>query len=482
MVRLRLLPILILTAACVASACGEGSGKPHAPGGLGPSTGGIGGAVEGVGGAGGVGGDDGGGGGRGSPSALPEVDGFEPDHAGPGFSIRVYGRNFGRDAPNNSVYFASGEGDEVPTLESVGVRAAADGSYFEVLVPKNAHSGPTRVAVSTSEGRSILQGPVFTVTDATLPPVVDSVGPTTVSQNAEGAELEIRGKGFYPERTTVRAGETSLPVDWSRSDEEKLVVPLPAPFLAEPATHALWVENPEPGGGRAGPFELRVVQQLRLLSVEAVTPLSLALTFDRRVLQSAALNRSNFVIEGFPNAIRQSWPRPHDASVIDLALRDPLPGPETYTLGLSRNLVSSEGGQLAEDRVNFVSYDPSRELLAEIGVESCGAEGFADPTGITLAGEKLYVVERKGNQVQVLDAEGAFLGFYGHDGRFLGYHEGGSATGCAEGIPGTEGLGHPLGRVVVTEAGEVLVGDSENGRVLAFGEGESRVLVADLPL
>src|SRR5690606_30535781 len=102
-------------------------------------------------------------------------------------------------------------------------------------------------------------------------------------------------------------------------------------------------------------------------------------------------------------------------------------------------------------------------------------------TGIAIAGDRLYVVERGGNQVQALSLEGSFLGFFGDDGTSFGYHTTGEEPGCAGGTPGPDALSGPLGTPVVTSSGVVLVGDTENGRLLAFTDAGVDVVVDELP-
>jgi DNA-binding beta-propeller fold protein YncE len=151
-------------------------------------------------------------------------------------------------------------------------------------------------------------------------------------------------------------------------------------------------------------------------------------------------------------------------------------------LVVSTRVVSQEGGALENTRMEFTSWSPDLPLLGEFGGFGCGADGFADPTGVTIAGNYLYVVEREGNQVQVVDRDGNLLGFYGHDGTAFGYHLVGSAAGCGENPPVDSGLARPIGGVVVTSAGAVLVGDSENGRVLALTEEGATTVVDELPV
>lgn len=450
------------------AACGsEPEGDPEGTGG-GSATGGSGGDAPGTGGTGGAGGT-GGTGGTGGADDLPEVTGFDPPGGtGRGFRVRVLGRNLGRGGPQNVLLFANREGADVPTLEAVGVAASKDGTWFEAVVPMQAHSGPTRVIVDGPRGKITVEGPHFTVTDAALAPTVSEYQPKAITKTDRDVDLTITGANFYVGRTAVYLDDTQLEVDESRSDPTTLVATIPSSLTGEVGPHQLRVETPPPGGGVSGPHALPVVEPLRMVSVTATSANRLRVTFDRPVARQPAMDSDNFRIEGISDAIRWSWWSSGNPSVVELDLRRPLEPATEYVLVVSTKVVSQEGGTLENTRMEFTSWYPDVPLHGEFGGFGCGAEGFADPTGITIAGNLLYVVEREGNQVQVVDQEGNLLGFYGHDGNAFGYHEQGTAAGCGDVDPVSDGLDRPTGGVVVTSNGTVLVGDTEKGRVLSL--------------
>lgn len=463
------------------AACGsEPEGDPEGTGG-GSATGGSGGDAPGTGGTGGAGGT-GGTGGTGGADDLPEVTGFDPPGGtGRGFRVRVLGRNLGRGGPQNVLLFANREGADVPTLEAVGVAASKDGTWFEAVVPMQAHSGPTRVIVDGPRGKITVEGPHFTVTDAALAPTVSEYQPKAITKTDRDVDLTITGANFYVGRTAVYLDDTQLEVDESRSDPTTLVATIPSSLTGEVGPHQLRVETPPPGGGVSGPHALPVVEPLRMVSVTATSANRLRVTFDRPVARQPAMDSDNFRIEGISDAIRWSWWSSGNPSGVELDLRRPLEPATDYVLVVSTKVVSQEGGTLENTRMEFTSWYPDVPLHGEFGGFGCGAEGFADPTGITIAGNLLYVVEREGNQVQVVDLEGNLLGFYGHDGNAFGYHEQGTAAGCGDVDPVSDGLDRPTGGVVVTSNGTVLVGDTEKGRVLSLTAEGATTLVDGLP-
>lgn len=474
MARLRALTVLCFAVSLAVSACGDSD----SPGGDG--SGGVGGQVA-PGGSGGGEGGQGGEGGSGGNVGKPRVDAFQPPESGRGFRIRVVGKNFHLGAPRNKVLFASQEGAEIPSLESVGVAAAPDGSWFEVIVPRTAHTGPTRILTDHDGGTVTLDGPVFTVTEATLPPTVQTIEPTAFTAGLGDYEFVVDGKEFHAEKTTILVGGKAATIDWSQSTDSRLVATLPEALVDQPGNYELFVETPPPGGGKAGPHSMRVVEPLRLLSVSATSPTKLTALFDRGVNRSSAQNRDNFSIAGISQAFEWSQRVHGVSSAVELTLRSPLEVGTTYTLIVSPRVVSTEGGAITDNQAEFEAFDPSRELIEEIGGPGCGADSFSDPTGIVRASDRIYVVERGGAQVQVLGRDGAFIGFYGDDGSGLAFHQEGAEAGCEGGTAGPDALASPVGRVFVATGGRIVVGDTDNGRVLVFtGEGVS-VLVEGLP-
>jgi len=463
--------------ALVLSSCGPAEGEPpSAPGGSG-AEGGSGGEPIGTGGTGGVGGEGGAGGTGGSGGGdRPVVYGFEPPGGtGRGFRLRVVGKNFARLASENSVLFAAREGAEVPTLQSVGLSADPEGGWFEVDVPWQAHSGPTRVL---SRGVT-LEGPYFTVTDDALPPSVTRVSPEVITQAEGEVRLTIEGKNFYVGRTVVYLGDAELEVDESASSSTTLAAIVPAAIANVPGTYQLRVETPPPGGGKSALVPISVVEALRLVGVRAVAPDRLIVQFNRAVARNPASDPDNFQIEGVPNAVWSASRRMSNPAEVELRLRAGLESGQTYVLVVSTKVVAQDGATLANTKMEFVAWKPELQLLGAFGGYDCGNDGFADPTGVVLAQGSVYVVEREGNQVQVVGLDGDLLGFFGHDGTAFGFHEEGEATGCGGGGP-TPGLLAPVGGVGVTTSGEVFVADSGNGRILELQSEGARVVVEGL--
>lgn len=460
------------------ASCGTGPTEP--PGGSGGSgaAGGSGGSAGGDGGSGGDGGEGGGAGGTGGSGGddRPQVHGFEPPGGtGRGFRLRVVGKNFARLASDNLVLFSAREGAEVPTLQSVGLLAAEDGTWFEVDVPWQAHSGPTRIV---SRGIT-LEGPRFTVTDDALPLVVSRYSPEVVTRTDRDVTLTIEGKNFYLGRTAVFLDELQLEVDESVSSPTTLVAKIPAAVANAEGTYMLRVETPPPGGGKWGPKPLVVVGPLRLLSVEATAADRLLLRFDRAVARRPASDPDNFGIEGVPNAVWGAQRRQGSPNEVVLSLRQGLAAGETYVLVVSTKVVAEDGAALENGRMEFVAWQPDLPLLGAFGGYDCGNDGFADPTGVVVASGHVYVVEKEGNQVQKLDLDGTFLGYFGHDGAAFGFFEEGEAAGCGDEDP-PPGLNAPIGGVAVSIFGEVVVADSGHGRILVLGEDGARTLVEGL--
>lgn len=466
MSRLRALLVVVCAIAWTTTACGE-----DPSGGNGTGTGHQGGA-------GGTGGDEAPGGTGGEDDGLPAVQDFFPSEAGRGFRIRVRGRNFHPAAPRNSVLF-SREGGSVPNLEAKGVASGSDGSWFEVTVPKDAVSGPTRIVVDRSDGTYTLEGPAFTVTDATLPPSLSAVEPEALTIG-KSMEFTVTGKDFYLERTMVLVGGKPATVDWSRSSETTLLATVPDALQGEPGQHQVFVENPQPGGGKAGPKTLRLVEGLRVISVEAVAPRELRVQFDRAVMRQSLPGA--FSIAGVSNAVQDSQRSQQEPSLVRVFLNVQVEAGKTYTLVFASHLKSIEGGAILDDRKEFEGFDPRRALLEEIGGWGCGATGFADPTGISVStsADRIYVLEREGNQVQVLDREGNFLGFFGDDGASFGYHTEGEEPSCAGDAPGPDALAAPIGTPVPVLGGGLVVGDTGNRRLVLFGLGDPIVLAEEI--
>lgn len=433
--------IAVFGVVLLAAACGE----PNDPGG--------GGGTGGDAGAGGTGGNEPGTGGTGGGGpGNPVVEAFEPEKGGPGFRIRVIGQNLSSAAPKNSVFFSGAAG--TPTIESVGVAADPEGTWFEVDVPLNAKTGPTLVTVETSAGKVSIDGPNFEVTDERLAPFVASINPTVITAADRTVRVTLTGSGFYPNVTTLTVDGEQLPIDWSQSNTSKVVFNFPADLANTPGTYAVQLHTPSPGGGDSAPTQIRVVHGLNLVKAKAIAQRKVRLTFDRAVSSSAAGNRRNFSIVGRNRAIDRSGVVSGSPHQVDLDLSFSPQVNQTFTVRVSEDFTSAEGGQIQIREASFRSFGSVPVLRDEIGGPGCAVDRFAAPVSVTLgASGELYVVERNGHQIKVLDRDGNFLGFYGHDGTSAGFHETGTTPNCGTATIVDGGFLTPFGQVVETSEG-----------------------------
>lgn len=341
--KLRSVFVLLAALAFVVGACGDETPSNPSDGEGGSGVGGSGGDV-GTGGAGGEGG--------------PVVTGFVPERAGPGTRIRVEGANLSSSAPRNSVYFAATEGSTQPTLQSKGVAADPDGTWFQVDVPMNAKSGPTLVTVETEKGTVTVSGPDFVVTDDKLPPVVNSVNPSLITADSKDVRITITGTGFYPEVTKLHLNELGQaeeehPIDWSASNMTRVVFTLPASMAERIAHYVAKLVTPPPGGGQSIPHSIQVVAPLNLIEAEAVAKRQIRATFDQPV---SRVTRSTFRIldvrNGVTNAVIVHGSGGRQVDVILNEKRTWQAG-ETYTLQASASLTTSEGGEIRNREVTF---------------------------------------------------------------------------------------------------------------------------------
>jgi hypothetical protein len=409
------------------------------------------------------------------------VDAFEPDRAGPGFRIRVIGANFNPIGALNTVYFASREGATQASLESTGVAADPDGTWFEADVHPSAKTGPTLVTVETSNGKVSVKGPEFTVTDEKLALRMTGVSPNVITTGPRNVSLTISGVSFYPQITTLLLDGSPHPIDWGQSTTQRISAVLPEAMVSESRNIDVRLHTPGPGGGETPPQTIRVVDPIHLLGGKALSRSKVLLTFDRAVSPSQGGSRNSYSVVGQSRAIRSAQVvsgRPHQVEVEftfnTTAERD-------YTVRVSEGFTSADGGEIRGSRdATFRSHGSAPQFLAQFGRQSCGADGFTDPAGITLGPDALYVVERGGNQVQIMDFEGNLEGFYGHDGTTFGYHVTGTAAGCGSKPASPSSLDAPMGSVQFNAASEILVGDTGNDRVLALGDSRARVFFDEL--
>lgn len=446
----------VLCALSILAACGEPNDPSGGGTGGGAGTGGSGGDGPGPGGSGGGDGGSGGSGGTGGsggePGGLPEVEAFEPDQAGPGFRIRVIGRNFHPLASKNAVLFSGSAG--TPNITARGIAAASDGSWFEVDVPYNAHSGPTRITVETAGGEVTLQGPDFVVTDERLPPILNSVSPELITARDAAVRITLTGSGFYRDVTILKLDNEEFPIEWPQGSQGivgSVSFNLPAEMARTPGSHSVQLFTPPPGGGTSAVRTIKVVYGLNLLRAKAIGEQRIRLIFDRPVSASAAKNRRNYSIVNRQNAVTDARLVQDGAgNKVDLTLNfRPQPN-QTYRVRVSDSVKSQDGGDIQNREAPFVGFGTPPRLLKEVGGPGCAVDRFVDPVSVTIGlGGDLLVVDKGGNQVKVLDPEGNFLGFYGHDGTSRGYFETSATPDCSA----TGGFDQPFGQAVETAAG-----------------------------
>lgn len=457
------------------AACGDGNGGGGGPGDGG--TGGVG-ATGGTGGSGGDGGTGsgpggagGGAGGAGGGEGGIRVDALEPDRAGIGFRIRVEGANLNPNGPKNQIFFPAQEGGN-PSIEAAGVKADAEGTWFEADVPPHAKSGKTLVTVETPDGKVSVQGPDFTVSDEKLSPEITGVIPSVVTMGPRTVQVSISGRGFYPNITTLSINSTPQPIDWAKSDTKKIVTVLQAEQVTDAGNLSLRIETPPPGGGVSSGHSIRVVHPINVTGAKALSKSLIRVYFDRPVDSSKGADRSQYTLVGVSKAIKGAVVVKGQPTAVDVALNNPTTANRTMTIRVGTSFLSSEGGEIKDREATFRTFGSPPLLVEEIGKPGCGADGLADPTGISLAGDRLYVTEAEGNQVQVIDRDGSFLGFYGHNGTSFGYWQAGTGSGC-EGAAHAASLDGPIGSNYVDTEGRVFVGDTGKNRVLALGSGSS---------
>src|SRR5690606_14970371 len=112
--------------------------------------------------------------------------------------------------------------------------------------------------------------------------------------------------------------------------ETTLLATVPDALQGEPGQHQVFVENPQPGGGKAGPKTLRLVEGLRVISVEAVAPRELRVQFDRAVMRQSLPGA--FSIAGVSNAVQDSQRSQQEPSLVRVFLNVQVEAGKTYTL------------------------------------------------------------------------------------------------------------------------------------------------------
>lgn len=320
------------------------------------STGGAGG-VAGSGGEAGHGGTGGGGeGGTGGATSEPTVSAFDPEEAGRGFRVRVLGTNFGAKNVSNAVFFTSESG--VPkSVESKAVAASEDGTWFEVVVPLQAGTGPTLVVVDGPDGKISIEGPNFTVTEERLPPRIDELTPTVFAQGKPSdATATIRGQAFYPKVTVLKIDGAEHPIDWSRSNWFTIVFQIPESVLVVAGPHTVQLHTPN--GGDSEPVEFRVAPPINLVGAEATDAQNIVLRFDQPFDFDKAENRRLYSIVEREDAIEDVYILDPSHKEVTLYLFSKMPQGEVWTVRVSKDFVSKDGAPIGVREATFPTYTP----------------------------------------------------------------------------------------------------------------------------
>lgn len=341
--KLRSMLVLVAALTLMLGACGDTDS---------PEPGGAGGDGAGGGGVGGAGGFE-------EPTGDPQVEGFKPDKAGPAFRIRVLGKNLSPVAPKNSLFFVNSEGSQTPNLEAKGVAADSGGTWFEVDVPFEAKTGPTKIAVDAADGRYSVEGPVFTVTDDRLTPVLGALHPPLITAEERSFKISSQGNGFYKDSTTLYVNDVEHPIDWAETSFTRLVFTVPPEMANTPGTYVVQARTPSPMGElKSMAQSLRVVHPINLLEANLIGARALRLTFDREVGQP---DRSYFRIAGFSRrqnyGVRRADRVFNNRNQLDLELTFEAEAGKTYTLTVQPDFTSLEGGAIVEREATFVGKE-----------------------------------------------------------------------------------------------------------------------------
>lgn len=452
--RLQLLGVLVLLLAL--GGCGS-----EDSGGAGGAGGGMGEGGSGEGGSGGIEEPD---------DGRPRVDALEPDSAPVGARITVHGRNFNAEsASRNRLIFHPGN------REAKGVEVDPEGTWFRVVVPQGAVSGPTRAGIDQGDGERVIEGPEFTVTDDLLPPQFNTLDPEVITLGQVPETLTARGWSLYLGQTEVHLDGEPLEIDEKASSSGALVAKIPPGTFTKVGRHEVTVFNPPPGGGLSDPKTLAIVEPINLVRAVAIGERRVELDFDRapgrewtghsaRNAYQVGNRRSVAADRGDGNRIRVTFP--------DNVTFEPN---KTYEIHLPKNFTSQEGGAAEVRSALFRGMHSDPLQVGEI--ELCAGEGFDGPAGFTVTSDSIYVTVPGWNQVQVYDRSGNLKGFFGASAGVNAFH---ARASCAELQPSeASGLQGPEGRAIVTGSGanqRIYVTSTGSNELIVYGpSGEAEV-------
>lgn len=439
---------------------------------IGNSRPGTGGGEEG-----GAGGEIGEGGGGGSivNDLLPTVSRVEPSQGPPGLLVTVHGSGFnGTISAKNQIVFAGSPSSRVVEVDK-------GGKWFTAYVPKTAQTGPISVVVDHGSGAMTVEGPVFTVNSDYLRPAINSLAPPSVLVGTRDLTVQLLGRGFAPEVTTVTVGGVEVPVDWTRATDVSLFVPVPNDQLDLPAKLEVIATNPTPGGGSSDPRIFEVSQPLRLVTAYASSPTMVQFIFNQPLGDEWTENsaKSHYSVDGFVTVAMMPSERG-----VQITLNEPTISSKVYEAEVSARVESANGDSIQTRRVPFWGFNSVAHSRIVFGERGCGDDQFVQPSGFAIGPGGLYVTETGGNRVRVLTADlwGSFLDWYGSDGSTNGRHSSGEAAGCEGGPTADAGLDGPTGPVAFFTDDSFFVADTAHDRILKYNvmSGASTVVATEL--
>lgn len=453
---------LVFALALGAGACGGSTDDPT--GGTGGKDIGAGGDT-GTGGTGGTGGDE-------IPwnpddCKEPTIERIEPDRGGEGTQVRVFGNCFNPQSFGaNEAIFAGGRSAAVMDVSS-------NGKELVTSVPRGAQTGPVAILSNYGSGQVRSEdGPVFTVTDDALPPGLNSINPSSVTAGSGALEITLNGTGFVS-RSEVLLNDEPLP-NPTTSSPTSIKVTVPASAVASPGTLSIKVRTPPPGGGTSPPVLLQVVPPVDVIDAYATAINEVQVVFNKPISRTGMGQRSDWVITHGATrlTVQEATRGRNNQRIVVLRTSSQVPNVE-YTVTVPETITANDGAKIGQRSANFRSWGSDPEQVGTYGAGiGCGNAGLDDPSALTFADGVLWVTERGGNQVQVVDKNGKFLGWLGHDGSQAGFLDSGNALGCPGAGSDVDGaLASPLGHVAVLPNGNQIVADTENDRVLVYGVG-----------
>lgn len=391
----------------------------------------------------------------------PRIDEIVPDRGPPGTDVKIHGANFSPQLAKNRVRFNG----VTSTIFEVG----PDQEWVRTRVPDGATSGKVTVEVDQGEGFLTVEGPVFTVTDDRPVPMLSSVHPKLVTLGEGNVEVTLGGGGFHASSRVLFNGQEVAARRAASTSLELTLTPELVPTLGH---YELQVINDPPGGGSSDKLTIEVVAPLGLVRVLPLRAKDLLMTFDKPVNLSTVSRRNVFQIEPQLTIAKIGLDEDDPNSIILIFEEEQVGGTEYTITIVGKSAASTEGGKLlGPNSKTWRGFNGPLVPIDSFGVPGCGADGFASPVGLTFAGDRLYVTEENGNQIQLvsLGETPSLQGFLGNAGGEAGFHESGEASGCGGDEPvEADALFLPRGTIAL-DGTTVFVGDTGRDRVVALG-------------